>query len=164
AKPATPPFAPQVPVAPAAPPPSAAPTPLAVPPVEHRFEEPRPPVAARAATATASGSEINEVVVTSERRNLSRGEKTEQLRGAAEAGRADEVAALLAEGTPVDLPDEAGDTALMKSVRADHPAAAVLLRRHGASLDRRNHAGESARSLAATVGDPELDQALSLKR
>ena len=71
--------------------------------------------------------------------------------------------ALLAKGAPVDLPDAAGDTALMKSVRADHPAAAILLRRRGASLDLRNLAGESARDLAATVGDPELDRALGLK-
>jgi len=31
----------------------------------------------------------------------------------------------------------------MLSIQADRPAAAALLRRHGASLDQRNHAGES---------------------
>ncbi|HLZ75644.1 ankyrin repeat domain-containing protein [Phenylobacterium sp.] len=152
----------QAPAAPAPPPP--APPPLPVPPVEHRIEEPRPPAAARAvAPAAAANSTVSEMVVTAEKRQSPRDEKAEQLRLAAEAGQADEVAALLAKGAAVDLPDEAGDTALMKSVRADHPAAAILLRRHGASLDRRNRAGESARDLAARVGDPELDRALGLK-
>ena len=42
---------------------------------------------------------------------------------------------------------------LMKSVRPNHPGAAELLRRGGASLDHRNRAGESARDLAAAAGD-----------
>ena len=103
------------------------------------------------------------MIVTAEKRKSPRDEKAEQLRDAAQAGQADQVAALLAKGAPVDLPDVTGDTALMKSVRADHPATAILLRRRGASLDRRNLAGESARDLAAKVGDPELDRALGLK-
>ncbi len=141
-----------------------APPPLPVPPVQHRDEEPRPPATAHASASTVSDSEVNEVIVTSEKRKLPHEEQAEQLRGAAGAGQAEEVAALLAKGAPVDLPDETGDTALMKSVRADHPAASLLLRRRGASLDRRNHAGESARTLAAIVGDPELDVALGLRR
>jgi hypothetical protein len=48
------------------------------------------------------------------------------------------------------------------SVRADHPAAAALLRRHGASLDHRNRAGESARDMAAERGDAALNQAIGL--
>jgi len=85
-----------------------------------------------------------------------------RLRAAAAAGRTADVAALLEQGAPIDAADADGDTALMKSIRANHPAAAAVLRRHGASLDRRNHAGKSARDLAAARGDAELDQALGL--
>jgi ankyrin repeat protein len=87
-----------------------------------------------------------------------------RLRAAAAAGRTAELTALLDEGVPVDAPDAEGDTALIKSVRADHPAAAALLRRHGASLDRRNQAGESARDIAAGKADPDLDRALGVAR
>jgi hypothetical protein len=85
-----------------------------------------------------------------------------RLRAAAAAGRTAEVEALLAQGVPVDAPDAAGETALMKSIQAGHPAAAAALRRHGASLDRRNRAGESARDMATAKADPVLDQALDL--
>ena len=85
-----------------------------------------------------------------------------RLRAAAAGGRAAEVEALLAEGVPIDSPDADGQTALMKAIQADHPAAAALLRRHGASLDRKNHAGESARDMATAKGDAELDQAIGL--
>jgi hypothetical protein len=50
----------------------------------------------------------------------------------------------------------------MESIQADHPAAAALLRRHGASLDRKNHAGERARDMAAAKGDAELNKAIGL--
>jgi hypothetical protein len=85
-----------------------------------------------------------------------------RLRAAAAAGRTGELAKLLDQGVPVDAADGAGDTALMKSVRADRPAAAALLRRHGASLERTNQAGESARDLAADKGDPALDRAIGI--
>jgi hypothetical protein len=85
-----------------------------------------------------------------------------RLRAAAAAGRTEELAALLADGVPVDAPDADGETALMRSIRADRPAAAALLRRRGASLDRENHAGDSARDMARMIDDPELDQALGL--
>jgi ankyrin repeat protein len=85
-----------------------------------------------------------------------------RLRAAAAAGRTSEVVDLLEQGAPVDAPDAAGDTALMKSLQADHPATAAALRRHGASLDHKNHAGESARDLATTKNDPELDRAIGL--
>jgi len=87
-----------------------------------------------------------------------------RLRDAAAAGRTAELAALLAKGVPVDASDADGETALMKSIQADHPAAAALLRRHGASLDRKNRAGDSARDMATEFGDAELDQALGLDR
>ena len=90
-------------------------------------------------------------------------DRAARLRAAAAAGRATEVEALLDQGAPVDAPDGAGDTALMKSIQADHPAAAAVLRRHGANLDHRNHAGESARDIARSKNDPDLDQAIGLR-
>ena len=71
---------------------------------------------------------------------------------------------LLAEGAPVDAPDAQGRTALMESVEADQPAAAALLRSHGASLDRKDRAGVSARDRALAKDDPDLDQVLGLAR
>ncbi len=85
-----------------------------------------------------------------------------RLRAAAAAGRTAEVQDLLRQGAPVDAPDAAGDTALMQSIQSDHPAAAAALRRHGASLDHRNQAGESARDMAKARNDAKLDQALGL--
>jgi ankyrin repeat protein len=85
-----------------------------------------------------------------------------KLRAVAAAGRVAEVNALLDQGAAVDAPDADGNTALMAAVLADHPAVAATLRRHGASLDRQNHAGESARDMAATKADAALDHALGL--
>ena len=85
------------------------------------------------------------------------------LRAAAAAGRTAEIEVLLARGVPVDAPDAEGETALMKSIRAGQPAAAALLRRHGASLDLKNHVGERARDLAMAKNDPALNEALGLE-
>ena len=85
-----------------------------------------------------------------------------RLRAAAAAGRMAEVKALLAQGAPVDAPDADGETALMKSIQADQPAVAALLSRRGANLDRKNHAGASARDMARSIGDAKLDRALRL--
>jgi hypothetical protein len=85
-----------------------------------------------------------------------------RLRAAAAGGRISEMEALLAQGAPVDAPDADGETALMKSIEADHPDAAALLRRHGASLERDNHAGDSARDMAEAKGDAALNQAVGL--
>jgi hypothetical protein len=85
-----------------------------------------------------------------------------RLRAAAAAGRTTELEALLEHGVPVDAPDADGNTALMKSIQADHPAATALLRRHGARLDRKNRAGESARDMATDKGDAELNQAVGV--
>jgi hypothetical protein len=125
--------------------------------------------------APAPSASVQELVVTSERRAsapvLSPGiaaavgspaDPAARLRAAAAAGRTAEMAALLAKGLPVDAPDADGETALMKAIQANHPAAAALLRRRGASLDRKNHAGVSARDIAMLVGDAELNQALGL--
>ena len=49
----------------------------------------------------------------------------------------------------------------MKSIRTDRTEVAVLLYRRGASLDRTNRAGESARDMAMR-GDVALKQALGL--
>jgi ankyrin repeat protein len=86
-----------------------------------------------------------------------------RLRSAAALGRAADVEALLARGVAVDAPDADGETALMKAIRADKPAVAALLRRHGASLDHANHAGVSGWELAAMSNDPELARALQLE-
>jgi len=91
-----------------------------------------------------------------------RSDQAARLRAAAAAGRIAELETLLAQGVPVDTPDADGNTALMKSVKADHPAAAALLRGRGASLDHKNRAGESSRDIATAKGDPELNQALGL--
>jgi len=85
-----------------------------------------------------------------------------RLRAAAADGRTAELETLLAQGVPVDAQDDDGTTALMKSIQADQPAAAALLRRHGANLDQKDRAGVSARDMARAKHDPELDQALRL--
>ena len=85
-----------------------------------------------------------------------------RLHAAAAAGRLAELETLLEQGTPVDALDSDGETALMKSIQARNPAAAVLLRRHGASLDRINRNGVSARDMAASIDDPDLNRALGL--
>ena len=87
-----------------------------------------------------------------------------RLRAAAAAGRTRDVEALLAQGVPIDAPDDAGETALMKAIQAGQPAAAGLLRRHGASLEARTRAGVSARDMAVRKDDPALDEALGLQR
>jgi hypothetical protein len=113
-----------------------------------------PPLAVSPAEAALARSELSA--------RASPSAEAERLRAAAAAGRTAEVEALLDEGAPVDAADADGDTALMESIRADHPAAAAALRRHGASLDRQNRAGESARDMATTKGDAELNQAIGL--
>ncbi len=87
----------------------------------------------------------------------------DELRAAAGAGRTAEVQELLDRHLPADSADANGETALMKSVRADQPATAALLIRYGASLDKKNNAGFSARDLAAQVNDPALKRALGLQ-
>jgi hypothetical protein len=157
---------PRAQVAPAPPPPAPQPA---------RLDAARALAAAPKATPAPQPSEINEIVVTGERRAAalasspaiksfagSPPDQAARLRDAAAAGRTPEVAALLAKGVAVDAPDDEGETALMKAVQADHPAAAALLLRHGASLDRRNRAGVSARDMATSVGDAELNRALGL--
>ena len=85
-----------------------------------------------------------------------------RLHAAAAAGRLAELETLLEQGTPVDALDSEGETALMKSIQARNPAAAALLRRHGAGLDRINRNGVSARDMAASIDDPDLNRALGL--
>jgi len=148
------------------------------PPVQIAEARATPPAAPPPATPERSSSQsVDEIVVTSGRRAEARaerpaavfslgspGERAERLRDAAAAGRTAEIAALLAKGVPVDAPDDEGETALMKSIQANHPAAAALLRRRGASLDGKNLAGESARDMAMSIGDAELNRALGLDR
>ena len=102
------------------------------------------------------------VAIKSEALTGSASDPAARLRAAAAAGRIADVAALLDSGVPIDTPDDEGDTALMQSVRADHPAAAAFLRRRGASLDHKNRAGESARDIAAEKGDAALNRAIGV--
>jgi hypothetical protein len=162
----------------------------APPPDRQRFERaptlapspllplPPPPIEvakAAPAAAPASSAGISEIVVTGSRipsATLSArirpaagspADRAERLRDAAGGGRTPEVTGLLAaKGFDVDAVDETGETALMKAVQANQPAAAALLRRHGASLDLKNHAGVSARDMATAIGDAELNRALGL--
>ncbi|HEY1752919.1 MAG TPA: hypothetical protein VGG29_16800 [Caulobacteraceae bacterium] len=140
---------------------------------------PSPPPPAPPATSEAAGR-ARDITVTAERResrlqsapvatsaftSSARRDLADpgaRLRAAAAAGRTADVEALLRRDAPVDSPDAEGDTALMKSVQADHPAAAALLVRYGASLDRKNHAGQSARDMARAIADAELDKAIGL--
>jgi hypothetical protein len=165
------------PAAPAPPPPPPPPPPPAPPPAAIAAPRPAPP-----ASQDQAADSVSEEVVSGRARDAAapRGgmaakaapvtamtgpaapDPAARLRAAAAAGRTGELAKLLGQGVPVDAADDAGDTALMKSVRADHPAAAALLRRHGASLDRTNQAGESARDLAAGKGDPALNRAIGI--
>jgi ankyrin repeat protein len=87
-----------------------------------------------------------------------------RLRAAAAAGRIAEVNDLLAQGVPVDARDSDGETALMKSVRANRPEMAALLRRGGADPDLKNRAGVSARDMAGAAGNPALERALAPDR
>jgi hypothetical protein len=172
---------------PAAPPAEVAPPPpLPIPPVEKPIAQapafapappPPPSPAAPAVAAKPSAPTQETVVVTGSR--IQRREFAApatvmsgalaskaldgpmRLREAATAGRTADIETLLSQGVPVDAADENGETALMKSIEAGQRDAAALLRRHGASLDQKNHAGLNARDLAAAKNDPALDQALA---
>jgi ankyrin repeat protein len=112
--------------------------------------------------ASPGANEPSNLVVTAERRAAQKPGRGARLRAAAADGRLAEVEALLDHGESVDAPDADGDTALMRSILADRPAVAAVLRRHGASLDRKNHAGESARDMAMASEDTALKRALGL--
>jgi hypothetical protein len=139
----------------AAPPPAAAPAPAMVspPPPPAAALSPLSPVPAPPAIADMA-KPVGEL-----RSNLG----SDQLLAAAAAGRTIEVQQLLNRQVPVDVADTNGETALMKSIRADQPATAGILIHHGASLDKKNNAGLSARDLAAHINDPALNHALGLE-
>ncbi len=144
----------------AAPPPAMAAPPPAAP---EAIMAPPPPVpAARMAAPPAAPAPMADMAkAIGEAGN---GLVLDQLRAAAAAGRMTEVQELLDRQIPVDGADTNGETALMKSIRAGQPATAALLLRHGASLDKKNKAGLSARELAAQINDPALNRALGLER
>jgi len=148
---ASPPPPPSFQTAPAAAPPPSPVTPPASADAVTARRAASPLAAARAPSAAMEASVPASPAVSAAR-----------LRAAAAAGRIAELTALLTPGAPVDAPDDDGETALMMTVQANHPAAAALLRRHGANLDLKNRAGVSARDMAASIGDPDLDRALGL--
>lgn len=157
----------QVPVAPVAvpSPPSPPAPPLQIPPA--RLFGPIPPAPdvgaqQRSAFPAANYSDLRSGGAADTQSSAS-SNPAWRLRAAAAAGRTAEVKALLAQGVPVDAADVDGDTALMKSIQADHPAVAALLRRHGARLDLTNRAGESARDMAMAKGDARLDRVIGLE-
>ncbi len=117
---------------------------------------------APAARDEADELAMGEMVVTAER--TAPRDPAARLRLAAAQGSLAEAKTLIAHGARVDAADENGDTALISAVRENHPEIAALLRRHGASLDRHNHAGQSARGLASALANPEMDRALGLSR
>lgn len=88
----------------------------------------------------------------------------QRLRAAAAKGDTAELSSLLARDGRVDEQDGDGETALMKAVAANQPAAAALLLRNGASLDLEDHAGVSARDRALAADEPQLNRALGLDR
>jgi hypothetical protein len=154
----------EAPLAPPSPPPPPAPVerpapppPAAAPPALMAAPSPR---AAGAAEMRGSSSDALEASGMARANALPPPDRGARLRAAAAAGRAADVEALLGQGASVDAPDANGDTALMRSTFADHPAIAALLRRHGANPDRRNHAGDSARAMAARSGDAALIDAV----
>jgi hypothetical protein len=168
---AQPPSPPQPAPAAAAPRPALAP--ITAPPAAFRAAPALPPPAA-AAPSTSTIEEM--VVVTGDKRAAASAKAARiaspappsadpaaRLRAAAALGQTADVEGLLAKGAAVDSPDAEGETALMKAIRADKPDVAALLRRHGASLELKNRAGLSAKEIAATVGDAELNRALGLE-
>jgi hypothetical protein len=156
--------APALPVAPAqAPPPPSPQAALAPPP-------PPPPSSEVVEDVVVTGSRRAEAPAAAARTSKAAEDaaqapgsaREERLRAAAAAGRITELTALLNQGVPVDARDDDGETALIKAVRANRPAAAALLRRRGASLDLKNRSGQSARDIASMIGDPALNRALGL--
>jgi hypothetical protein len=149
--------------------------PLPVPPVEHRIEQPEPPKAPPPEPGTVAAARLSGSTpappaapprafpAAESARPEAGGEQAARLRAAAAAGRLDEVTALLAQGASIDGADLDGETALMKSIKADYVEVAAFLRSRGASLDRQNKAGVSAREMAALKRDPRLNEALDLR-
>jgi hypothetical protein len=156
--PPAPQIAPSPPIATAPAPPAIA----AAPPPAMMAAPPPPPMAARLAAPPAAAPALR-TDAAKPMGELGTKPGFDELRAAARAGRIAEVQELLDRHILVDSTDADGETALMKSVRADQPATAALLIRHGASLDKKNNAGFSARDIATQVNDPALKRALGLQ-
>jgi hypothetical protein len=107
-------------------------------------------------------STVQEVVVTGARAAKASG-PAENLAEAAGKGRISEVKRLVTQGAQVDAVDADGETALMKSIEADRPAIAAFLVRHGANVDRKNHAGVSAKDMALESKDAALKRAIGVE-
>ena len=124
----------------------------------------RDEVAAGSAESTARRASVRSVAEApvAAKSESAAADQAARLRAAAAAGKTAEVEGLLAAGVPIDAADANGDTALIRSIQADQPSVAAILHRHGASLDRENNAGQSARDIAKAKDDAELNQALGL--
>ena len=67
----------------------------------------------------------------------------------AKSGQADLIAAVVEEGTAVDLKNSMGDTALHWASRSGHVAAIETLLKHKADIGAQNNQGDSALHLAS---------------
>jgi ankyrin repeat protein len=113
---------------------------------------------APAAAQAQPGATVSEAVSPGLKRQAA---PAERLIAAAARGRVRDLRAWLTRGVPVDAADAEGNTALMAAVRARRVAAAALLLKAGADPDRPNNAGLSARDLARSLDDPDMNAALA---
>ncbi|MFK5634389.1 MULTISPECIES: ankyrin repeat domain-containing protein [unclassified Ornithinimicrobium] len=74
----------------------------------------------------------------------------------ARAGRAEQLAAYVDAGAPVDLADPAGNTLLMLAAYHGHPDLVRELARRGADVDRLNDRGQSPLAGAVFKGEDEV--------
>jgi uncharacterized protein len=74
----------------------------------------------------------------------------------ARAGRADQLAAHLDAGVPVDLSDDAGNTLTMLAAYHGHAAVVRALVSRGAALDRTNDRGQTPLAGAVFKGEVEV--------
>lgn len=83
-----------------------------------------------------------------------------QLLDMARAGQAQQLAAYLDAGAPVDLTDPSGNTLVMLAAYHGHADLVRELGRRGADVDRLNDRGQSPLAGAVFKGDPEVVAAL----
>jgi len=87
-------------------------------------------------------------------------ELAHQLFDLARAGQADELAAYVDAGVPVDLTDASGNTLLMLAAYHEHPGTVTMLADLGADVDRTNDRGQTPLAGAVFKGAAEVVRAL----